>query len=65
MKSELLSCTEYEELASLMTELKQGADKYFILKKMFWQDLQLVDFCITQLSPAQTSTIKDFYDRIE
>lgn len=67
LKAELLQLTDikqdYDHSASLMVELKQGADKYHVLKKVFWQDLDVIRYCIDAIQ--NSSAIDNHWDKIE
>ena len=65
LRSDLLLPTakEYERSASLLLELNQGAQKYYIIKRLFWEDSVIIDYCMEQLLTIHA--VINYFDRIE
>ena len=64
LKTEILNSKDYKTIASLIVELSQAATKYYILKRLFWQDSELIEYCIYQMNTIK-ETIFNNLDCIE
>ena len=62
LKSELLLSKDYDKSARLLLELQRGTEKYYLLKKLFWQESILMEYCVQQL---ENGCIINTFDRIE
>ena len=64
LKTELLDSKDYKTIADVIVELSQAATKYYILKRLFWQDSELIEYCIYQMNTIK-ETICNNLDCIE